>query len=272
MRQEIVFQRQYRNFSPLRKLLTRICNKLHTIYMPLNWRALIEIILQGSALWNRAHKPHTLPSQRSESPLLFFDPSSFCTLFHPFFSSHTSFCLFPSYFYPLSLLLFSYYSPLYLPTPFSFHSYICLKDWNLTVTQLSYHNDKKHSWRNSVLEKHLGEEFLYLQLCFAFIVVCYMANTCGNCSKKDIAISHHTAGKDVNLLLWSCRGFSWGGGCGGRGGGGKKEKITLELMEYATATEKSQGGVGSKELYLWKRGCWKFPCRWPTEDVFDLNW
>lgn len=43
-------------------------------------------------------------------------------------------------------------------------------------------------------------------------------------------------------------------------------------MEYATAKEKSLEGVGSKELHLGKVGCWKFPWRWPTEDVFDFNW
>lgn len=56
---------------------------------------------------------------------------------------------------------------------------------------------------------------LYLQLCFAFIVACYMANTCSNCSKRDDAISHHMAGKDFILLLQSCRelnqrGKKWG--------------------------------------------------------------
>lgn len=42
--------KRIQKFSPSRKLLTRICNKPHSIYMPLNWRALIEIILHSAEL------------------------------------------------------------------------------------------------------------------------------------------------------------------------------------------------------------------------------
>lgn len=39
----------------------------------------------------------------------------------------------------------------------------------------------------------------------------------------------------------------------------EKGENTLQLKEYATAKEKSLGGVGSKELHLQKLGCWRFP-------------
>lgn len=141
--------KRIQEFSPLRKLLTRIRNKPHSIYMPLNWRALIKIILHSTGLC-----PAKKTSQASDlvipevwimSPA--FWPNTFplpvSHPFFPFFRSHISFCLFISFSYPLSLLPFPYYSPFYLPNLLSFHSYICLKDQNLTVTQLSYCNDKK---------------------------------------------------------------------------------------------------------------------------------
>lgn len=49
-RQEIVFQREYRSFPPLRKLLTRIRNKPPSVYMARNWRALLEVILNSAGL------------------------------------------------------------------------------------------------------------------------------------------------------------------------------------------------------------------------------
>lgn len=81
--------KRIQKFSPLRKLLTRICNKPHSIYMPLNWRALIEIILHSAALCSakKSAQPQTLPPQKSESPLLLRYPSQPCfkflTLFPP---------------------------------------------------------------------------------------------------------------------------------------------------------------------------------------------
>lgn len=145
--------KRIQEFSPLRKLLTRICNKPHSVYMPLNWRALIEII-QHSAGFCPAKKS----SQASDlaAPEVWITSPAFWPIipllpvshpFFPFFSSHTSLCLFTSSSSPLSLLLplplspslplFPYYSPFYLPTVFSLHWCICLKDQNLTVTQLS---------------------------------------------------------------------------------------------------------------------------------------
>lgn len=187
--------KRIQEFSPLRKLLTRIRNKPYSIYRPLNWKAPIEIILHSAGLcpaksWQVSDLAIsevwiTSPAFRPIIPLLLI-------LFFSFLQFTYLFYLFTSSSYPLSLLLFPYYSPFYLPTLFSFHSYICLKDQNLTATQLSYCNDKKHSWRNSVLEKHLGEEFLYLQLCFAFIVACYTANTCGDCSERRCHITPHS--------------------------------------------------------------------------------
>lgn len=81
--------KRIQKFSPSRKLLTRICNKPHAIYMPLNWRALIEIILHSAGLCSakKSSLPQTLPSLRSESPLLLFYPSQphfkFLTFFFP---------------------------------------------------------------------------------------------------------------------------------------------------------------------------------------------
>lgn len=117
--------KRIQKFSSLRKLLTRICNKPHSIYMPVNWRALIEIILHSAVLCSakKSAQPQTLPPQKSESPLLLHYPSQpyfkFLTLFSPLFSSHTSFCVFSFSSYSVSLLLFPCYSPFYLWTLFS---------------------------------------------------------------------------------------------------------------------------------------------------------
>lgn len=118
--------KRIQKFSPLRKLLTRICNKPHSIYVPLNRRALIEIILHSAGLCSakKSSHPQTLPSQRSESALLLFYPSQprfkFLTLFFP---SSVHIPLLPCQFFlllcllPPRPLLFSFLSlnPFFLP-------------------------------------------------------------------------------------------------------------------------------------------------------------
>lgn len=205
--------KRIQKFSSSRKLLTRICNKPHSIYMPLNWRALIKIILHSAGLCcaKKSSQPQTLLSQRSESPLLLSYPSQSASSFSPFFSPLQFtylFCLFRFSSCSVSLLLFPYYSPFYLWTLFSFHLYICPQDWNLTVTQLSFCNDKEQSCRNSVLVKHLGEEFSYLQLCFAF----YSCLLHSNWFKEDDTTLHHMAGKDSIILIQSCKELNQGVG------------------------------------------------------------
>lgn len=103
--------------SPLRTLLTRIHNKPHSIYMPLNWRALIKIIQHSTGFC-----PAKKSSQASDlvipevwsTPPAFWPNTSVLPVSHPFFpffSSHASFCLFISFSHPLSL---SFPSPIIL--------------------------------------------------------------------------------------------------------------------------------------------------------------
>lgn len=99
--------KRIQEFSPLRKLLTRIRNKPYSIYRPLNWRAPIEIILHSAGLcpaksWQVSDLAIsevwiTSPAFQPIIPLLLI-------LFFPFFSSHTSFTF---SFLPLPLSLSS---------------------------------------------------------------------------------------------------------------------------------------------------------------------
>lgn len=75
--------KRIQEFSPLRKLLTRIRNKPHSIYMPLNWRALIEIILHSAGLCpaKKSSQVSDLAIPEVWSSLLLFDPPSPCFQF-----------------------------------------------------------------------------------------------------------------------------------------------------------------------------------------------
>lgn len=116
--------KRIQEFSPLRKLLTRICNKPYSIYRPLNWRAPIEIILHSAGLcpaksWQVSDLAVsevwiTSPAFWPIIPLLlilFFPPSSVHIPLLPF-----HFFLLPSLSPPLPLL-FSFLSsnPFLLP-------------------------------------------------------------------------------------------------------------------------------------------------------------
>lgn len=97
--------KRIQEFSPLRKLLTRIHNKPPSIYMPLNWGPCSRLYctLQGSALPRRAHiSDLAIPEVWISSPAL-WPITPLLSVSHPFFPSSVHIPLFVFSILPLTL-------------------------------------------------------------------------------------------------------------------------------------------------------------------------
>lgn len=192
--------KRIQEFSPLRKLLTRIRNKSSSVYMPLNWRALLETTLNSAGLCPAKNSSEAselaIPEISIASPAS--DPSPFCFHFLTLFLLHLLRYLFLPHHFSVLPSPFPYYYSSYLPTLFSFHSYFCLKDQNLAITHLSYCSDK-----NIHREIANGRRVLVFAALFCFYS-CLLHGKCGDCSKRDNSISHYMSGKYLVVLLQSC--------------------------------------------------------------------
>lgn len=235
--------KRIQEFSPLRKLLTRIHNKSSSVYMPLNWRARPEITLNSAGLCpsKKSSQPSELaiPEISITSPA--FDPSPSCfhflTLFplfqltYPFLPYH--FSVLPSLSspsLPLLLLLMSSYSFL---LPIIFLSKRSKPGYNSSEL-LQW---QKHSQRNSKWEKSscICSFVLLLQLSITWQTWRLLQQRQFHLPLHDWKILGCSTSKLYGII--------------------RRERKTKQNKKSPTTNgvkEKSLGAVDNKECHVWK--------------------